>query len=256
MIFFIVTILVQIVCVVHLIRNHRNSLWLWAIILLPIAGSAAYIVVEILPALYQRREVRAVKAAAVRRLDPERELRAAREAVDVADTASTRTALADALAEAGNWGEAVRHYREAVSKTPGKDRTARLKLARACLESGNVAEARRLLEELPESASPSENDRAALLLARSLEALGETDRAISLYGELGERMPGAEAQCRQAALLIAAGRGRDAVVLLEEAERRARRLDKMERRKEAEMYDWAARTLAELREAEGSIRSA
>ena len=246
-IFVVVTVLVQICCVVHLIRNNRPGLWLWAIIGLPIAGSAAYIVVEILPGLFQRREVRAAKAAAVRKLDPDRELRAAREAVDVADTAATRTALADALAEDGNWGEAVRHYREAVAKTPGKDRTARFKLARACLEAGNTAEARRLLEALPESASPSENDRAALLLARSLEELGETDRAAALYAELGERMPGAEAQCRQAALLIASGRRGEALPLLEEAERRARRLDKMERRKEADMYDWAARTLAELR---------
>jgi hypothetical protein len=233
--------------VVHLFRSHRNTLWLWAIILLPIAGSAAYVVVEVLPGLFQRREVRAVKAAAVRKLDPERELRAARAAVDVADTAATRTALADELAEAGLWSEAVRHYREAVAKTPGKDRAARLKLARACLEAGNTGEAKRLLETLPESASPSENDRAALLLARSLDALGESDRAIALYAELGERMPGAEAQCRQAALLIAAGRSAEAVPLLEETERRARRLDKMERRKDSEMYDWAARTLAELR---------
>ena len=247
MIFFLATIAVQIACVVHLFRNHRNSLWLWAIILLPIAGSAAYVVVEVLPGLFQRREVRAVQAAAVRKLDPERELRAARAAVDVADTAATRTALADALAEAGNWGEAVRHYREAVAKTPGQDRAASVKLARACLEAGNTAEARRLLEALPDSASPSENDRAALLLARSLDELGETDRALALYAELGERMPGAEAQCRQAALLIGDGRHADAVPLLEEAERRARRLDKMERRKDSDMYDWAARTLAELR---------
>lgn len=247
MAFILGSFLIQVACVVHLFRNHRNTLWLWAILLLPIAGSAAYAVVEILLPLFQRREVRAVKTAAVRKLDPDRELRAAREAVDVADTAANRTALADALAEAGNWGEAVRHYREAVAKTPGQDRGARLKLARACLEAGNTAEARRLLEELPQSASPSENDRAALLLARSLEALGEADRAIALYGELGERIPGAEAQCRHAALLMAQGRSGDAVPLLEEAERRARRLDKMERRKEAEMYDWAARTLAELR---------
>lgn len=247
MVFILGTFLVQVACVVHLFRNRRNTLWLWAILLLPIAGSAAYVVVEVLPGLFQRREVRAARAAAVRKLDPERELRAAREAVDVADTAATRTALADALAEAGQWGEAVRHYREAVAKTPGQDRAARVRLARACLEAGDAAEARRLLEALPESASPSENDRAALLLARSLDHLGETERAIALYSELGERMPGAEAQCRHAALLIAAGRGREAVPLLEEAERRGRRLDKMERRKDSDMYDWAERTLAELR---------
>ncbi len=245
--FFILSVLVQIACAVHCVRNSRNSLWLMVIIFLSLPGCAAYAIFEILPGFTRSREVRAVKAAAVRKLDPERELRSAREAVDVADTAANRTALADALAEAGQWAEAVRHYREAVAKTPGKDRAAQLRLARACLEAGNAAEARRLLEALPDSASPSENDRAALLLARSLEELGETGRATALYAELGERMPGAEAQCRQAALLIASGRGPDAVPLLEEAERRARRLDKMERRKEAEMYDWAARTLAELR---------
>ncbi|HEX8225919.1 MAG TPA: tetratricopeptide repeat protein [Allosphingosinicella sp.] len=248
MIFILGTFLVQVACVVHLFRNQRNTLWLWAILLLPIAGSAAYAVVEVLMPLFGRREVRAVQAAAVRKLDPDRALRAAREAVDVADTAATRTALADALAEAGNWGEAVRHYREAVAKTPGRDRAASLKLARACLEGGNTSEARRVLEGLPESGSPAENDRAALLLARSLDELGESGRAAALYAELGERMPGAEAQCRHAALLIAGGRGAEALPLLEETERRARRLDKMERARDSDMYEWAARTLGELRQ--------
>lgn len=247
MVFILATFLVQVACVVHLFRNQRNTLWLWAILLLPIAGSAAYVVVEVLMPLFGRREVRAVHSAAVRKLDPDRELRAAREAVDVADTAATRTALGDALAEAGNWGEAVRHYREAVAKTPGEDRAASLRFARACLEGGNTAEARRLLEALPETGSPSENDRTALLLARSLDELGESDRAAALYAEIGERMPGAEAQCRHAALLLAGGRGAEAVPLLEETERRARRLDKMERKRDSEMYDWAARTLAEIR---------
>jgi hypothetical protein len=245
--FFIVSILVQIACAVHCVRNSRNSLWLMVIIFLSLPGCAAYAIFEILPGVTRSREVRAVKAAAVRKLDPERELRAARDAVDVADTAATRTALGDALAQAGNWGEAARHYREAVAKTPGQDRAARLRLARACLEAGHSAEARKLLETLPESASPSENDRAALLLARSLDELGESDRALALYAELGERMAGAEAQCRQAALLIAQGRRSEAIAPLEETERRVRRMDKMERRKDADMYDWAARTLAELR---------
>jgi hypothetical protein len=233
--------------VVHLIRNNRNSLWLWAIILLPIAGSAAYVVVEILPGLLQRREVREVKAAAVRKLDPDRDIRAAREALDTADTAANRLALGNALAESGAWPEATLHYRVALDKSPVRDRTAQLKLARAQLESGNAGAARTLLETLPESASPSENDRAALLLARSLDDSGETGRALALYADVGRRMAGAEAQCRQAALLVRIGRSAEAIPLLEEAERRARRLDRFERSKDAAMYDWAARTLAELR---------
>jgi hypothetical protein len=60
-------------------------------------------------------------------------------------------------------------------------------------------------------------------------------------------MAGCEAQCRLAALLITSGRRAEAVEPLTEVERRVKRLDKFERAKDPAMYDWAARTLAELR---------
>jgi len=244
---FLLVVLVQIACVVHCIRNSRNGLWLMAIIFLPVAGSAAYAIFEILPQYAGRREVRAVREAAARKLDPERDVRIARDAVETADTASNRILLGDALAESGNWQEAAHHYREALAKAPGEDRGTQVKLARACLEGGDPADARKILEALPRSGSATENDRAALLLARSLEAVGEAGAAIDLYAEVGPRLPGGEAQCRQAALLISLGRRAEAEPLLEEAARRARKVDPLERRRDADMYDWAERTLAELR---------
>ena len=97
------------------------------------------------------------------------------------------------------------------------------------------------------SRSPSENDLSSLLLARVLEQQGEAPRALGIYGEVGARLPGAGAQCRQAALLISLGRGREALPLLVEVERRLKRIDSHERAANAEMYDWAMRNLAELR---------
>ncbi|MBV8687312.1 MAG: tetratricopeptide repeat protein [Alphaproteobacteria bacterium] len=241
------SILVQILCAIHCIRNGRNGLWLMVIIFFSVIGCLAYAFFEILPQYAGRREVRAAKAAAVRRLDPERALRAARDALDLADTAANRIALADALAESGAWREAADHYRRALAKTPGPERATRLKLGRALLEGGDAAGARRELEALPPSASQTENDRGALLLARSLEECGQTERALELYGEVGPRLAGGEALCRHAALLIKAGREAEAVPLLAEVEARAKRLDRMERARDAAMYDWAARTLAELR---------
>ena len=242
------SILIQLACAVHCVRNGRNSMWLMVIIFLSIPGCLAYAIFEILPAYSGRREVRLARSAAVKRLDPEREVRRAREALEVADTAANRTALGDALADNGEWRSAAAEYRGAIAKAPGGgDRALRLRLARAELESGNDPEARTMLEALEPSASPSENDRAALLLARALEGCGETARALRLYAELGERMAGCEALCREAALLLADGRRREALTPLAEVERRVRRLDKMERARDAAMYDWAARTLSELR---------
>ncbi|HEX5183487.1 MAG TPA: tetratricopeptide repeat protein [Allosphingosinicella sp.] len=242
------SILIQIACAVHCVRNNRNGLWLMVIIFLSLPGCLAYAIFEIFPAYAGRREVRALKSAAARKLDPDRELRRAREAVDIADTAANHSALGDTFAEAGEWKQAAAHYREALARAPGGgDRAARMKLARAELEAGDDRTARALLEALPPSASDSENDRAALLLARALEGCGETGRALAFYEELASRMAGCEAQCRLAALLIASGRRADALDPLTEVERRVKRLDRFERNKHAAMYDWAARTLTELR---------
>ena len=60
-------------------------------------------------------------------------------------------------------------------------------------------------------------------------------------------MPGAEAHCRRAALLMTLQRPADARQALEQVEAVVKRLDRYERRQQKDMYDWAARTLAELR---------
>ena len=50
---------------------------------------------------------------------------------------------------------------------------------------------------------------------------------------------------------ITLGRDAEAMAPLVEAERRAKRMDRHERAKQADMYAWAAETLAELREERG-----
>lgn len=49
MLFLVATVILQIVCVAHVIRSGSNQLWLLAIMLLPIAGSLAYVVMEVVP---------------------------------------------------------------------------------------------------------------------------------------------------------------------------------------------------------------
>lgn len=240
------SILIQILCAVHCVRGGRNQMWLMVIIFLSLPGCLAYFIFEILPGLVGRREVQSVKAAAVRKLDPERAVRAAHEALEVADTAANRIALADALAEQERWAEAIAPYDAGIAMAPGPERGVRVRLARACLEAGQAERARTLLETLPPTHSSSEADRASLLLAQALEALGESERALALYSDVGERLPGAEAQCRQAALLIARGRREAALPVLIEVEKRLKRIDPHERARQRAMFDWAARTLAEL----------
>jgi hypothetical protein len=239
--------LLQIACAVHCVRHGGNRMWLMVVIFLPVAGSLAYIAFEVLPGFAGNRQVRRVKAAANRAIDPERDLRAAREALELADTAANRIALGDAYADLGRWADAIPQYEAADAKAPAAERSTRFKLAKACFEAGRYERARTLVDSLPASLSQTEIDRADLLNARLLEQAGETAEALALYESLGARVAGGEPQCRQAALLMALGRRSEAVPLLVEVEQRLKRLDRLERASKADMYDWAAATLAEIR---------
>ena len=244
-------IALQLACAVHCVRSGRNGTWVMVIIFFPVVGSLAYVVMEVLPHSGVNRTARKAGAKVAQRLDPEKPLRQAREALEIADTAANHLKVADALADRGEWNTAILHYEQAEQKAPGgSDRGIRLKLIKACFEAGRTKRARDMLEALEPSSIQSDNDRASLLLARMLEAEGESRRALALYSDVGRRLPGAEAQCRQAGLLLSLGRRAEALVPLAEAEKRAKRMDRHERAKDGEMFAWAAETLAELR-AEG-----
>ena len=238
----------QVLCIVHLMRNRGNQLWLSALIFLPVVSAIAYLIVEVLPALGGNRHVRTARANVVAALDPERELRAAREALDLTDSAANRLRLADALVGLERHAEALPCYRESLRMTAGEpDARTQAKLAQALFESGHSAEALALLDALPESAGQSERDRLTLLRARALDHQGRKAEALDLYADIVTRMPGEETRCRYAGLLLEQGWDRKALAMLEEVEKRMKRLDRQQRAADAAMYRWATDMLAQLR---------
>ena len=72
---FILSLVIQVLLIVHCIRSGRNSLWIWAIALLPLAGPVAYVLVELLPSLFRSRGTRAAVRGVRKALDPEQDLR-------------------------------------------------------------------------------------------------------------------------------------------------------------------------------------
>jgi hypothetical protein len=229
-------------------RNGRNPIWLSALIFLPVVSALAYFFVEILPGLGSNRHVRTARNNVVALIDPERELRAAKDSLDLADTAANRLRAADALAALGRHEEAVPLYRESIRMTVGEpDLRTQGKLATSLYETGQGAETLALLDVIPEPMGQSEKDRQALLRAKTLEHLGRNAEALALYEDVVTRIPGEEARCRYAALLLAEGWERRAVKVLEEVESRMKRLDRQQRAADADMYRWATDTLARLR---------
>jgi len=246
MILYIAIVAIQVACIVDVIRHGRNSIWIMALVFLPLASTIAYLIVEVLPRLKHNRHLRQAQTQIVEKLDPERELRAARDALDVAQTAANRLRLADALTARGRHAEALPLYRDAIGNGRPDYRSGE-KLARCLFLADRSDEALNILETMSLPSAPSDMDRIALLRGRILEDLGRDDEAGAIYADLVDRFPGDEVRCRYAGLLLKQGRKADARRLLDEVEHRLKRMDRHQRAANAPMYDWAMTKLAELR---------
>jgi len=245
MIFYLLILALQVYCVIDVIRRGRNSLWIMALIFLPVASAIAYFIIEILPSLQHNRHVRAAKQTVIEKLDPERELRAAQQALDIADTMANRLRVADAMTALGRHAEALPLYQRGAGPRP--DFRTGEKLARSLFLNDKPDEALSVIDALPKVTAQSELDRAAVLRARVLEELKRDDEALALYADVVDRVPGDEARCRYAALLIKVGRKPEARRVLEDVEHRMKYIDRHTRAAQAPMYDWAMRELTGLR---------
>lgn len=244
--FLILSLLLQVLCIVHVFRTGRNTAWIMAIAFLPMVGILAYFIVEILPGLPRDRRVREARTKIADKMDPERRVREAREAAEFSDTAGHRLELGDALMARERYAEALDQYRAAERLSPHVDRAIGMRVADAAYEAGRLAEALAAIDALPETISQTELDRRALLRAKIAEADDRPQDALIIYREIVGRVPGDEVRCRMAALLIASGDRRGARALLQEVEIRMKRTPPVTLKAEAAMYDWVKRTLAEL----------
>jgi hypothetical protein len=202
----ILSIAVQVGLIVHAIKTGRNTLWIFAIGLLPGVGSIAYIVVEILPTLFGGRTARAAKSSVQRMIDPNRDLRRASVEVEISGNVDARRRLADELFERSQFDAAIDTYQGGLKGVFEHDPTLLLGLARAQFAKGDFGAARLTLERLSQHNPDFKSADAQLLYARTLEAQDALEDAERAYAAVAPAYPGAEARLRYGVLLKRRGK--------------------------------------------------
>lgn len=243
---FVLSIALQLICIVHVFRTGRNTAWIMAIAFLPMVGVLAYLIVEILPGMPGDRRVRQARVKIADTIDPERRVRDAQGAVDFSDTVGNRMEYGDALMARERYDLALEQFRAAERKSPHIDKAIGMRIAEAAYGAGLAKDALTALDRLPETSSQSERDRRNFLRGKVAEIDDRPADALALYRTIVERVPGDEVRCRMAAILIGQGDKAGARVLLQDVERRMKRMPAATVKADAEMYDWARRTLAQL----------
>ena len=203
---FFLSLIVQVLLIVHVIKTGRNMLWIWAIALLPLVGSLAYIVAEILPEILGGKTARRAKSGIQRMMDPDRELRRADREVKISGNLDARRRLADELLERQQYDAAIDVYQGGLTGIFEHDPTLLLGLARAYFGKQEYLAARDTLERLQQHNPDFKSADAQLLHARALEALDALEEAENAYALLIKGYVGAEARLRYGLLLKRRGK--------------------------------------------------
>jgi len=143
----------------------------------PLLGSIVYFVAIYLPGSRLEHGARRTVVAAARSLDPGRDLREARAALEDTPTAQNQMRLAQALLAAGQPAEAAQAFETCLKGPFASDAEIKLGAARAWLESGQAARAVAHLQAIRNDQPGFRIDQLSLLLARALAADGQHAQA-------------------------------------------------------------------------------
>jgi hypothetical protein len=243
---FIISLVIQVLLIIHCIRTGRNTLWIWAIALLPLAGPIAYLLVEILPGIFQSRGTRRAVRGVRKALDPEQDLRRYEAEARMTGDVASRQRYAVELTRQGKPKEAIAVYGQALSGLYESDPNLLLGLAQAQAAAGAYADARATLDKLRTRNPQFRSPEGHLLYARSLEGEGKREQALEEYAALSKYFAGAEAPLRYGQLLRASGRTEDARRVLQELLDHAKLAPRHYRKMQQEWLSQAERELSAL----------
>ncbi|MDR2897923.1 MAG: hypothetical protein LBU99_03840 [Spirochaetaceae bacterium] len=168
----LITYVIQLLLIIHIMKNSRPYYWILVIIWIPYIGGIAYFLVEILPGLSRNANVRTMGNRLVSSINPMGEINRLKEQTAMQDTVSNRLLLAEAYGNAGMYTEAIDLYKSCLTGPYAKDRSILFPLAESYFHNGSITEARTILDDL-EKEKPFTAFEEQLLKLLVREAEGE-----------------------------------------------------------------------------------
>ena len=193
-------------CGIHVMRTGREMFWLWLFIIGPGIAPLIYFFVAIVPDLMRGRTARNVGKATRQALDPERELRQAKQALEDTSSVGNMMRAGHAAAALGRYQEAEAYWAQAAHGHWADDPAILMGHARSLIELGRFDDALKKLNHLRRIGTEGDSPQAALAFARAFEGLGRFDEAEAPYRYAADRVPGLEAGARYVAFMAKAGR--------------------------------------------------
>jgi hypothetical protein len=234
---------IDIALVLHATKTGRCSPWCMIILMIPVAGALAYVVIELVPEWLGTYQGQKTRARIGKALNPEKTYRVLKDELEIADTIANREALAEECLALGRFDEAKEQYDAILTMPLGDEPGYMLGRARAQFGLGRFADARATLDDLRGRWPNWQSADGHLIYARTLEEDGRIEEAVAEYDALSVYYAGAEPRVRHGLALRKLGREAEARSVLADVVRRMNRAPKFARKVQAQWISMAEAAL-------------
>lgn len=239
----ILTIVLQVIFIIHAIRHGHGIMWVFIILLFPLVGILVYLFVVFIPEMRNSHVTTRAASKIKKTLDPKGALRQHTQNLEISDTVENKLRLAEELLSQGMKDDAVQLYEQCRNGIFKDDPGVLLGLAGAYFATGAFQKVVDTLDHLMASNPDYKSQDGHLLYARAKESLGDSAAAMEEYEALSAYYSGSEAKCRYAQLLKQQGDHEQAERLFQEIIITAERSSRHHRKQQGEWIAIARREI-------------
>lgn len=221
---FMISVVIQVLLAVHVVRSGRDRYWVFIVILFPLAGCLFYVVMAVIPDALTSRSTAKVIRSVKNRVNPDGSLKQLKEELLISETSQNYLAVANEYCRLGQYHSAVEHFQKALSGIFSGDEKIMYQLAQAQYAAGDACGCVDTIDRVSrdktryQSANNQprfQSQEIHLLCARALADAGNRERARREFEQLIEYYSGPQTRYYYAKMLQAEHQNRDAVAQLE-----------------------------------------
>lgn len=237
--FYLFSIILQVICVIHCLNKGNENRWIWLIIFLPYIGCIAYFFTEII----NRNQLQHIQSGAGNLLNPTGSIRKLEKQLSFSDTFHNRVALADAYLAKDRINEAIHLYESSLSGVFSENEHVLQQLIIAYAQAGRYADILPLAKKvytLPQFL----RSNAHVQYAIALEKTGHKDLAEKEFQKMHSRYAHFGTRYHYGLFLVRDQRPQEAQKVMNEILEEAGHLSAREKRYYRE---WLVKTKEELK---------
>jgi len=233
--------LLQVFCIYHAYKNHKETHWYFIIFFIPVIGSIIYLITQV----FKKQDLEKAQDSITKIINPTKKITDLERNLRFVDTNDNKVQLADAYFENNDFQKAINYYEESLDGLFSEDEYIHRQLVIAYFQTENYKQAisKGIIVEKNNAFKKSDG---YYFYGQALAKENKKDKAITIFKFIDRPFSNYEKRLNYAKYLINLGDTNSAKEILQELSNESLQVSKQVKRQNSFTFNDVNKTLSTL----------